>query len=170
MLNKPGKFFMQRMKVCLLCLNSYRCHTQLYARLWKCRSSYSKLLDLSVWIFCMWYQKLQASCLVVLGMKELSNLLQRYWVGRAGPIPWPGRSCEFTLLNNVFGDYVTEQIYIWPFGVLLVEGHNEIEHVLRPALLWDCTQHKVVIPLAMFWDDQLVPSSRVKMSKKNMSW
>jgi hypothetical protein len=29
-------------------LNTYSCHTQLYARLWKCLSSYSKLVELCV--------------------------------------------------------------------------------------------------------------------------
>jgi hypothetical protein len=78
-----------------------------------------------------------------------------------------GRSCDFTLLEDVFRDYVTEHIYIQPFGILLMERHTEIEYVLRPTLFWDCTQHEVVI--LMFWDNQLDPSSRVKMSKKNMS-
>jgi len=83
-----------------------------------------------------------------LGMKELLNLLEICWLGRAGPIPWPGRSCYFTLLGNVFWDYVTEHIYIWPFGILVMERHNEIEHILRPALFCDCTHHRVVI---VFW-------------------
>jgi hypothetical protein len=71
------------------------------------------------------------------------NLLQRCWVGRAGWIPWPGRSCEFTLLDSSFWDYITEFIYIWPFGTLVVERHTENERVLRPALFWDCVQFKV---------------------------
>jgi hypothetical protein len=86
-----------------------------------------------------------------LGMKEVLNLLQWFWVWEAGPIPWPGRSYEFTLLDNVFSDYVTEQIYIWPFGILLMERHTEIEHVLRPAVFWDCTQYRVVIAFRYFW-------------------
>jgi len=56
---------MQPIKVCLPRLNSYRCHTQLYARLWKYLSSYSKLVDLCVWILFMWYQKVKDSCVVV---------------------------------------------------------------------------------------------------------
>jgi hypothetical protein len=84
----------------------------------------------------------------VVETKELVDLLQRSWVEKAGPIPWPGSSCEFTLLDNVLSDYVTEHIYIWPFGILLMEGHIEIEHVLRPGLFWDCMQQKVVLP---FW-------------------
>jgi len=40
-----------------------------------------------------------------------------------------------------------KHIYIPPFGILLMERHTEIEHVLRPALFRDCTQHKVVILL-----------------------
>jgi hypothetical protein len=85
-----------------------------------------------------------------LGMKELLDLLQGCWVEKAGPIPWPGRSCEFTLLDSVFWDYVTEHIYICPFGILLLERQTEIEHVLRPGLFWDFTQHKMVIPLWCF--------------------
>jgi hypothetical protein len=76
------------------------------------------------------------------------NLLLRYWKGRAGLIPLPGRSCDFSLLDNVFWDYFTEDIYIWTFCVLLMERHTEIEYVMRHAVFWDCTQHKVVIP---FW-------------------
>jgi len=64
-----------------------------------------------------------------LGMKEILELLQRCWVGKAEPIMWiyPSRQC-------LIWDYVTEHIYIWPFGVLLMERHTEVEHVLRPAL------------------------------------
>jgi len=67
-----------------------------------------------------------------LGMKELLNLLEICWLGRAGPIPWPGRSCDFTLLGNVFWDYVTDLT----------------DYVLRPALFCDCMHHRVVI---VFW-------------------
>jgi hypothetical protein len=44
----------------------------------------------------------------ILEMK-LFNLLQRCLVERAGPIPWPGRSCDFTLLD-IFWSNVTEYI------------------------------------------------------------
>jgi hypothetical protein len=49
----------------------------------------------------------------LLGMKELLNLLQRCWVGKAGPIPWPGRSCEFTLLGSVFCDLCHRTHLYW---------------------------------------------------------
>ena len=75
-----------------------------------------------------------------LGMKELLNLLQRCWVGKAGPIPWPRRSCSFTLLG-IFWSNVTDHIYIQPFVILLTEGHTEIEHVLRPAPFLNCMHH-----------------------------
>jgi len=77
-------------------------------------------------------------------MKEFVNLLQRCWLGETGPIPWPGGSCEFTALDNVFWDYIR------PFGILLMETHTEIEHFLRPALVMDCLQHTVVIPFRYF--------------------
>jgi len=31
-----------------------------------------------------------------------------------------------------------------------MEGHTAIEHVLRSAIFWYCTQHKVVIPFQHF--------------------
>jgi hypothetical protein len=64
MLNKSGKSFMQPMKVCLPWLNSYKCHTQLYAGLWKDLCSYISLVDLCVWILFIWYQKVKVSCMM----------------------------------------------------------------------------------------------------------
>jgi len=46
-------------------LKSYRCHTQLYARLWNYLSSYSKLVDLCMWILFICYHNMKASCMVV---------------------------------------------------------------------------------------------------------
>ena len=71
---------------------------------------------------------------------KLLNLLQRCWVERAGPIAWPGISCDFTLVD-IFWSNVTEHIYIPPVCILLMEGHNEIEQVLILAIFWVCTQH-----------------------------
>jgi len=140
--------FMQPMTVCLPWLNCYRCHTQLYALLWKYLSSYSKLVDLCVWILLMWYQKVKVSCMVVYRDEGTFGPTTEILGREAGSISWSGMLCEFTLLDSVFWDYVTEHIYIGPFGVLQIERHTEIEQVLRPTLFWDCTQHKVVIP---FW-------------------
>ena len=97
------------------------------------------LCDIRSWKSYIWW---------FLEMKELLILLQRCWVGRAGPIPWPGSSCDFTLLD-IFWSNVTEHIYIPPFGILTV-GHTEIEHILRPALFLDFMQHRVVIPFQHF--------------------
>ena len=41
-------------------------------------------------------------------------------------------------------------MYIPPFCVLLMEGHTRIEQVLRPAIFWDCVQHKVVTTFQHF--------------------
>jgi len=68
----------------------------------------------------------------------------------AGPICWHGMSCEFTLQHNVLWRNVTEHIYIRPFGILLMEGHTEIERILRSALFMVSTQHRVVIPFQLF--------------------
>ena len=141
---------MQPMTVCLPWLNSYRWHTQLYARLWKYLNSYSKLVDLCVWILFVCYQKLKVSCLVVgrdegtyepttemLSRRSRINLLTR-------EVMWfyPTRQCFQSLCHRT-------HLY-QPFGILLVERHTEIEHVMRPALFWNCTQHKVVIPFQLF--------------------
>jgi hypothetical protein len=126
------------------------------------------LVDLCVCGFCLCgIRRWKSHVWWFLGMKELSNLLHNCWLLEAVPISWLGRSCEFTLLDSVFLDYVTKHIHIWPFGILLMERHTEIEHVLRPALFWDCTQHKVVIPFCFGITSQ---SHRVKMSEMNMSW
>jgi len=95
----------------------------------------------SVCGFCLYgIRSWKSHVLWFLGMKKLLNLLQRYWVGKAGPIPWTGRSWKFTLLG-IFWSNVTEDIYIQPFGILLTEKHTEIEHVLRTALFLDGTRH-----------------------------
>jgi len=88
-LNKPGKSFMQPMKVCLPWLNSYRCHTQLYATLSKYLRSYSKLVDLCMWILFMWYQKVKFSCMLVFRDEGTFEPTRVIWVWEAGPITWP---------------------------------------------------------------------------------
>jgi len=65
------------------------------------------------------------------------NLLQRCWVERVGRIAWCGRSCDFTPVDICWSND-TEHICIPPFCVPLMEGHTEIEQVLRPAVIWDC--------------------------------
>jgi len=71
---------------------------------------------LCVWILFMWFQKLKVSCLVIFSgegtFKRTTDLLSR----GAGPIPWPGYSCEFALLDLVFWDYVRE-----PVDIFLIE-------------------------------------------------
>jgi len=42
-----------------------------------------------------------------------------------------------------------------------MEGNTEIERVLQPAVFWDYTQRKEVIPFRCFWITE--------MSKTNMS-
>jgi hypothetical protein len=63
------------------------------------------------------------------------------------------------LTREVMWVYTTRQCFLSlccrthkyrQFGILLVERHIEIEHVLRPAPFWNCTQHKVVIPFQLF--------------------
>jgi hypothetical protein len=104
-LNKPRKSFMQPMTVCLPWLNSYRCHTQPYARLWKYLGSYSKLVDLCVWMV-MWYQKLKVTCFLVFKDEgtfgpttEMSSRGIRTW-----EVMWiyASRQCFLRLSQNTF--------------------------------------------------------------------
>jgi len=146
-LNKPGKSLMQPRKACLLWLNTYRYHTEMYTRLRK-YLAVTESWFISVCGFCLCgITNSNSRVSWFLGMKDLLRLLQRCWVGRTGPIPWPGRSCEFLLMDIVLWDYVKDHVYIRPFGILLMERHTDAEYVLMPALLLDYTQHTVVIPL-----------------------
>jgi len=61
------------------------------------------LCDIRSWKSHVWW---------FLRMKELLILLQTCGLGESGPFPWPGRSCEFTLLDSVYWYYVTEHIYM----------------------------------------------------------
>jgi len=112
------KSFTQPMTVCLPWLNSYRCHTQLYAELWKYLSSYSKLVHLCVWILFMWFHKSKVSCLVVFGNEgtfgPTAGMLSRE--SRTNPLTWeimwiyPSwqcflRLCHRTHLYSTFWDY-----------------------------------------------------------------
>jgi len=128
----------QLMTVCLPQLNSYRYHTQLYARLWNYLSSYNKLVHLCVYIFLCGIRMWKPHVWWFLEMKKLLKLLQQCWVERAGPIAWNGRSYDFTLLD-IFWSNVTEHMYIFsPFCLLLMEGHTEIEHfwdLLSPGIV-----------------------------------
>jgi hypothetical protein len=130
-------------------LNSYKCHTQLYARLWKYLISYSKLVDLCVGICLCGIGSWKPHVWWFSEMKKLLNLQQRCSVERPGSIAWPWMSFDFTPVG-IFWSNVTEHIYSPPFGILLMEGHTEIEQVLRPAIFWDCTKHKVVILFQRF--------------------
>jgi hypothetical protein len=156
MLNKPCSPLK-----CLPWLNSYRYHTKLYGRLWNILAATACWL-ISVCRFCLWgIRRWKSHVWWFWGMNELVNLLQRCWVGETGQVPWPERSCEFTLLNSVFWDYVTENIYILPFGILLIERYTEIEHVLRPAHFWDFTQYKLI----PFWHFGITSRSHLKVSR-----
>jgi len=117
----------------------------------------------SVCIFCLCgIRSWKSHIWWFLRMKEFLDLLQRCWVGRAGPIAWPGRSCEFTLLDSVFWDHVTKHSYVRPSGILLMDRYAKIEHVLRPAVFWDCTRHRVVIP---FWCFGITNQSHLRGSR-----
>jgi hypothetical protein len=105
---------------------------------------------LYLWILFMCIRRWKSHVWWFLGMKELLNLLPRCWIGRAGPISWTGRSCQFTILDSVLWGQVTKHIFIPPFGIYLIEGLSEIERVLRLAQFWDSRQHRVVILFRSF--------------------
>jgi len=106
------------------------------------------VIAIPVYGFCLCGIRNWKSRVVVFRAEGTFEPTTEGWVGRTGPKPWPGSSCDFTPLDNVSWDYVTEHIYIKPFGILLMDRNTENEYVLRPAVFWDCTQHRVAIP---FW-------------------
>ena len=106
-------------------------HTQLYARLWRYLSSYSKLVDLCVWILFKCHQKLKVSCIVVFEDEGILYLLQRCWVGGTGPIRWTEISCDFTLLVIFWRNIAEHKNNIQTFEIVLTDGHTAIDHVLR---------------------------------------
>ena len=79
------------------------------------------LCDIRRWKSPVWW---------LLRMKELLNLLQRCWVRRTGPIPWPGRSCDFTLLD-IFWSSVTE-----PF-IFRHKAFSWWKDTLKLNVFWD---------------------------------
>jgi len=147
MLNKPGKSFMQPWKS--LC-HEWRATDSTHNCMPGCEIVIAVAASwcISVCRFCLSGIRSRKSYVWrCLGMNEFFNLPQRCWVGRAGPIPWPGWLCDFTLLD-IFWNDVTDHIYIPPFGIVLMEGNTETEHILRPTPFLDCMQHKLVIA---FW-------------------
>jgi hypothetical protein len=105
-----------------------------------------------------------------LGMKELLNLLQRCCVGRTGPIPWTGgvmwfyptRPCFLRLCHRT---HLYSTICHSPDG----KTHwNWMRFETCSLLGLYATYNGNSIPT--FWDNQSVPSSRFKISKRNLSW
>jgi hypothetical protein len=101
---------MQPMTFCLPWLKSYRCYTELYARLWKYLSSYREVVGLFVWILFIWYQKLKFSCWVVFRSEgtfgPTAEMLSRG--RRTNPLTWEvtwiynSRRCFLTLSQDTF--------------------------------------------------------------------
>jgi hypothetical protein len=147
MLNKPQNSFMQPMKGCLPWWTATDATHN-------CMPGCESILVVTAsWLICLCvdfvYVVSEVEGMVVFRdegtFEPTTELLSR----EARPICWHRRSCEFTVLD-IFWSYVTVCICIWPFGILLIEGLTEIEYVLRPVYIWDCTQHTVVIPFHLF--------------------
>ena len=100
---------------------------------------------LCVWILFMWYQKMKASCLVAFRDEETfetaAAMLSRE--SRTNSLTW---EVMWFYPLDIFWSNVTEHIYIFHHFAFSCRKDTEIEHVLRPAIFWDCVQHKVVIP------------------------
>jgi len=65
-----------------------------------------RLCDIRSWKPHVWW---------FLGIKELLNLLQVCGIREVGTFPWPGRSCEFILLDSVY----------WCHRTHLYEGNSK---------------------------------------------
>jgi hypothetical protein len=65
-------------------------------------SSYNKLVDLCVCILFIWYQKLKVSCMVVFRDEGTYKPTTEMLSSESRTSPLLDRSCEFTLLDNVF--------------------------------------------------------------------
>jgi hypothetical protein len=142
MLNKLGKSFMHPMPHTTVS-RAVKVSWQLQQVGW---SSYSKLVDLCVWVLVVCYQKLKFFCIMIFRDEvTVVPIEMSSWVSRTNALH--GSLFDFTLLD-IFWSNVTEHIYIRTFDLLLTEGHSKIEHVFGPALFWYFTQHKFVIP---FW-------------------
>jgi hypothetical protein len=154
---------MQPMKVYLPWLNSYSCHTKLYARLWKYLSSYSKQVDFCVWILFMWYQKLKVSCMVVFrGEGAFEPTPEMLCMGsRTNPLTWevmwvyPTRQCFLRLCHRT---HLYSTIWHSPDG----KAHWNWTCFEISSLSRDCTQHKVVIP---FWQFGITNQSHLQGSR-----
>ena len=53
-------------------------------------SSYCKLVDVCVWIFFMWYQKMTVSCMIVFGDEGTFERTAEVWSreSRINPLTW----------------------------------------------------------------------------------
>ena len=114
-------------------------------------SSYSKLVDLCMWILFLWYEKLKASCLVVFRDEETfeTAVAMLSKESRTNSLMW---EVLWFYPLDIFWSNVTEHIYIYIFHHLAFscQKDTEIEQVLRPAVFWECLQHKMVIPFQHF--------------------
>jgi hypothetical protein len=143
MLNKPGKFFMQPMKVCLPWWTATDATHN-------CMPGCESILAVTEsWLICVC-----RFCLCGirswkyggLRMKELLNLLQKCWVGKQDQsvdmgchvsLPYWTVSSEIMSLNRFVFDHLA---FCWWKDTLK----------LNLYFGQDCTQHRVVIPFQLF--------------------
>ena len=104
-----------------------------------------------------------------LGMKELLDLLQRCWVEKQDQSLDLGGHVSLPYFT-VFSEIMSQNTFI--FDHLAFCWWKD---TLKLNMFWDLLSSGTVRSIKsnsipMFWGNQSVPSSRVKMSKKNMSW
>jgi hypothetical protein len=87
------------------------------------------------WIFLCGIRSWNSHVWWFLVMMELFVPTTEIWIRerRTHPLTWEV-IWIYTSRQCFLWDYVTEHIYIWPFGILLMERHTEIERVLKHDL------------------------------------
>ena len=71
-----------------------------------------------------------------LGMKELLNLLQRFWVGKAGPIPWRGG--HVSVPYQTFSEVMSQNTFV--FNHLAFWQKDK----LKLNMIWDLLSSGIV--------------------------
>jgi hypothetical protein len=134
-------------------------------------SSYSRLVDLCVWILFMCYQKLKVIWVVICRdegtFEPTLDMLSRE--NRTTPLLW-----EVMRVYPTLQCLVRLCLRTWWYSTIIWHFPDGKTHwnwtCFETCSLLGLYAAKSCNSVQTFWDNQLVTSSRFKMSKKNVSW